>query len=127
MDERIKRSRTQERDGAKRYGGTVNSRSGAGDTRKNDVRTDDLSIEFKSTRQASYSLKRDDLAVAWQHAIVDHREVIFGVEFASRAQQKAPAAPRRWVVLPEDDYLAQREKAAQPRLRLADESEDDGW
>lgn len=121
MDEKIRRSRKQERDGAKRYGGTVNSQSGAGDIRKNDVRTPTESIEFKSTLAASYSLKRDDLATAWQYAIVDSRSMIFGIEFANRFQRVVPAAPRRYIVMPEDDYLGMKEHVADLEATLAAE------
>lgn len=121
MDEKIRRSRKQERDGAKRYGGTVNSQSGAGDIRKNDVRTPDESIEFKSTLAASYSLKRDDLATAWKYAIMDSRRMIFGIEFAERSN--VIGAPRRYIVMPEDDYLAMRERLVELEETLAHDAE----
>lgn len=115
MDEKIRRSRKQERDGAKRYGGTVNSQSGAGDIRKNDVRTPTESVEFKGTTNAGYRLTVTDLSKAWFHALMDGRRMIFGIEYylspTTRAKC-APGVPTRYVVMPEDDYLSMRDELA---------------
>jgi len=111
MDRRIKRSRQQELDGARRYGGRVNARSGAGDVRKNDVQTEDESIEFKITEQSGYRLRIVDLIQAWVHATLAHRKMIFGIEFAEKSVTALDRrGPMRWVVLPEDDFLAMRQK-----------------
>jgi hypothetical protein len=104
MDERIRRSRRQERRGAGIFGGTVNAGSGNG-ARKNDVRTPTESIEFKSTKAASYSLKLADLGAAWVHALNDNRRMLFGIEFASRDRG---IVPTRYIVMTEDDYLELR-------------------
>lgn len=104
MDERIRRSRKQERRGAKMFGGTVNAGSGNG-ARKNDVRTPTESIEFKSTRAASYSIKLADLGASWIHAINDSRRMLFGIEFAARERG---IIPTRYVVMTEADYLELR-------------------
>jgi hypothetical protein len=109
VDEKIRRSRKQEKDGAKRYGGKVNSRSGAGDIRKNDMRTETESVEFKYTQGLGYRLTAAELVLAWEHATIDSRSVIFGIEFQCPLPRiTPPGAPRRWVVMPEDDYLGMR-------------------
>lgn len=104
MDERIRKSRKQERDGATRFGGTVNSQSGAGWVRKNDVTTPTESIEFKYTDKRSYSLKLEDLKTAWQHATSAGKRMVFAIEFGTGRTSK------RYVVLEEDDYLADQEE-----------------
>lgn len=95
MDERIRMSRKQEHDGAERFGGTVNSQSGAGWVRKSDVTTPTELIEFKRTDKLSYSLKLAELKMAYQHALLAGREMVFGVEIGSD----------RYVVLTEDYYI----------------------
>lgn len=83
MPTSLDKSRRQERKGAERYGGTVNSGSGNGTWRKNDVRTEDMSIEYKYTDAKSYSLKLADLLTAEKHALLDGgRDMIFGISFA---------------------------------------------
>lgn len=111
MDDKLRRSRKQERDGAKRYGGTVNSQSGAGDIRKNDVRTETESIEFKGTTNESYRLSVGDLIKAWAHATLDDRMMIFGIEFYIPANYSiSRGSPARYVVMTEDDYLSMRDE-----------------
>lgn len=58
MNAALRASRRQERRGAARYDGSVNSGSGNGWLRKNDVRTDTLSIEYKHTGAASLPADR---------------------------------------------------------------------
>jgi hypothetical protein len=94
-----KRSRKQERRGAKVYGGKVNSGSGNTDGYKNDVRTPDLSIEFKTTKQKSYNLRLDALRNAEKEALLSGREVLFGVDFETASQLF------RYVIMPEYNYL----------------------
>lgn len=94
-------SQRQEARVAKRFGGTVNSGSGNGPYRKNDVRTPDLSIELKTTAKASYPLKLSELLKAEQHALLDGRDVLFGIELGGR----------NWYVISEEDYLSLRELA----------------
>lgn len=122
-DHRIRRSRKQERDGARRYGGRVNSGSGNGEIFKSDVRTGDELIEFKTTEAKSYRLKFEDLATAWRNALLDDRRPVFGIEFTST---ELPQGPRRHVVLPEDDYLAMREELSRSRAVPVNE-DDDLW
>lgn len=104
MDERLRRSRKQEKRVARSLGGTVNPGSGNG-ARKNDVWTDTESVELKSTRAKSYSLKLDELGAAWIHAVSDNRRMAFGIEFVIRERG---IIPTRYVVLTEDDYLELR-------------------
>jgi hypothetical protein len=94
-DERLRLSRKQERRGAKVYGGTVNAGSG-NQNRKNDVRCGDISIEFKRTDKLSYSLKREELRIAHKNAMLEGREMVFGVEIVNE----------RYVVVSEDYFIA---------------------
>lgn len=91
MNAALRASRRQERRGAARYDGSVNSGSGNGWLRKNDVRTDTLSIEYKHTGAASYRLVAAELATAERNAVADGREMAFIVELGGR----------EWVVLSE--------------------------
>jgi hypothetical protein len=110
MDDRMKRSRKQEAEGAKRWGGQVNSGSGNGDKFKSDVRTPDELIEFKGTKAASYKLTYADLAIAYRHALLEDREMVFGIEFFADDLAYYPGIPRRYVVAPEDDYIALKQR-----------------
>lgn len=102
MDKRIRNSRRQETRASKLYGGSRNSGSGNGTWRKNDVRTDDLSIELKYTDKKSYSLKLAELQEAEKNALLDNgRNHLFGISFAGE----------NYVVMPEHDYLIMREAA----------------
>jgi hypothetical protein len=103
-----KASQRQEKQGAERFGGTVNAGSGNGDLRKNDVRTARESIEFKTTTAASFVLRNEDLAIAWTNAFGDDRRMVFGIEFAGRGRVGGTDA--RWVVLEEDDYLEMKQR-----------------
>jgi len=60
-DERIKRSRRQERDTAEHYGGRTQPGSGSGWVHRNDVRSDEFLIENKRTDKGSITIKADDL------------------------------------------------------------------
>lgn len=99
MNEHLKRSRKQEKRGANVYGGTVNAGSG-NKARKNDVRSDEWSIEFKTTTNGSYSLRLKDLEDASRNAVLEHRKLLFGIDFAGR-----DIGTRRFVVLEESDLL----------------------
>ncbi len=76
-----KDSLAQERRGARMYGGTRNSGSGNTNGFKNDVRADEYSIEFKTTRNKSYSLKLSDLITAFKEALRSGREALFAIDF----------------------------------------------
>lgn len=81
----VKRSRRQEQRGAERFGGRVTPGSGNQWATKNDVRTDDLSIEYKFTDKKSYSLKGADLVKAETNALIDSgRNFAFIVEIEGR-------------------------------------------
>lgn len=95
-----KRSRLQERRGAKEYGGTVNAGSGNGWIRKADVRTDSELFEFKTTTKSSFPLKSTDLQKFWTQGLIDNRFPVFEVEFANDGVT--------CVVLEKADYLMLR-------------------
>lgn len=88
-------SQKQEKASAKRAGGTVNSGSGNGPWRKNDVRTPEESIECKTTTKKSYQLKLDDLLLAERNALLDGRRMRFELEMGGRI----------WVIKSYEDYL----------------------
>lgn len=82
MSTTLRRSRKQEASVAKGLGGRTTPRSGAGWAVKNDVRTNDLSVEVKYTDKKSYSLKHADLKKAERNALADSgREFAFVVGF----------------------------------------------
>lgn len=72
-----RRSRAQERDGAREFGGARTPGSGSGWLRKNDVLTPGLSIEYKTTAKASYTLRLEDLRTAERNANADFRDMVF--------------------------------------------------
>lgn len=78
----LAKSRRQEQRAADRMGGRVTPGSGNGWATKNDVKTDDLSVEIKYTDKKSYSLKHEDLKKAERNALMDSgREFAFLVGF----------------------------------------------
>jgi hypothetical protein len=101
-NEHLKRSRLQERRGAREYEGSRNSGSGSGWIRKADVRTDDELIEFKTTTKSQFALRSSDLRKLWDAALLDGRIPIFEIEFASDNST--------CVVLDKNDYIAMRRK-----------------
>jgi hypothetical protein len=94
MDERIKRSRAQERAGMRRFGGQVHGGSGSGRFRKNDGRTDNELIEFKRTDKRSITIKAADLENLIRNALAEGRWPVFGLEVGGR----------NYVILEESDY-----------------------
>ncbi len=92
-------SQRQERSLAKRYGGTVTPGSGSGWVAKNDVRTDDLSIEAKVTRAKQFTLKQDDLLKGEKYALADGKDFVFIVSFGGQ----------EWAIQREADFAHQRE------------------
>jgi len=119
-------SRRQESGLAKRYDGTVTPGSGNGWVKKNDVRTDTLSIEAKYTDKKQFTLKQADLHTAETHALLDGRDSVFMVSFSGE----------EWAILREDDYrclwwdskrldgLLQERRTSVPS---APQSPDNGW
>lgn len=91
----LKKSQRQEKRTASRFGGSVNAGSGNGWVRKNDVRTEHVSFEMKYTDAKSYSLKKADLATAEKIALLDGREMVFGISFSGEAD---------YVVVPQEYY-----------------------
>ena len=88
------RSRKQEDRAAKRLGGTRNSGSGNGPYRKNDVRTETESLEYKTTLKNSFRLTNAELLKAEQYALLDGREMAFGIDMDGQ----------RWIVISENYY-----------------------
>jgi hypothetical protein len=119
--EHLSRSRKQEQRGARLYNGTVNVGSG-NKSRKNDVRSDDWSIEFKTTTAASYGLKLADLALAESQALREHRRVIFGIDFVGR-EMGSKRVTSRYAVLTEDDLLGVLAEIDGLRAELEDKDE----
>jgi hypothetical protein len=95
----LQKSQRQERNGAQAHGGTQNSGSGNGWVRKNDVRTPELSIEYKHTDKKQFPLKEVDLLLAERNALLDGRDMVFGISFHGG---------RNWVVISEEDFLTMR-------------------
>jgi len=90
-----KASRRQEERAARVYGGTRNAASGAGDWRKNDVRTPTESWEMK-TANRTYTLKADELERAHRNALLDGgRSMRFGIRLGGQD----------YVLMREEDYL----------------------
>lgn len=90
----LRNSRAQEKRGAASFGGRVNSGSGNGWRHKNDVRTPEYSIEFKTTSKGSYSLKIAELLLAERNALADNKVMLFGLELGGR----------NWIILSEEDF-----------------------
>lgn len=95
VQDRLKRSRRQEKRGMERFGGVQNPRSGARWDRRNDGRTDTELVEFKRTdNRSSITLRYADLDALYRHALVESRLPVLVFELGGR----------EWVVLPEPDY-----------------------
>jgi hypothetical protein len=92
---RLLLSRQQERKGMARFGGSQNSRSGAGWSRKNDGRTSTELVEFKRTdNRRSITLLYDDLHALYLHAVAECRRAVLCFELGGDS----------FVVLPEHEY-----------------------
>lgn len=105
---RNSRSRRQEERVAERLGGRRTPGSGSGWTTKNDVKTDDVSLEVKYTDKKSYSLKLDDLLKAERQALLDSgREFGFLVGFG-RKNGANMVIDREFVVISRDYYESLR-------------------
>lgn len=105
VQRRQRRSRQQEQDAADRLDGRRVSGSGSGWITKNDVKTDDLSLEVKYTDKKSYSLKYQDLLKAEKNALLDGgREFAFLIGFGSSVGQGRMLIEREYVVLSREYY-----------------------
>lgn len=91
----LSRSQRQERRIARRLGGRTTPGSGNG-VRKNDVRTDGLSLEMKTTANKQYTLKAADLRLGERNALLDGREFAFGIELEGR----------NYILITEDFFVA---------------------
>lgn len=85
---------------AEAFGGQVTPMSGAGWVSKNDVRTDAELIECKTTASASYSVKLALLEELERNALLCGRNPVLNIKFEPPGKR-----PRRYVLVPEDDYL----------------------
>lgn len=85
----------QEERTAKRYRGSRSIGSGAGPTRKNDVRNADLLIENKTTAAKQYILKAAELELLRCNAIVEGRLPVLQLDLGGRS----------YVLLLESDFL----------------------
>lgn len=113
MSDHLQRSRKQEKRGAKIYGGTQNAGSGNG-SRKNDVRTADLSIEFKTTTQKGYRLTLAELLLCSRQALIEGRDALFGIDF------EVGKLTHRFVVQTEHQYLAMADEIRGLREEIAE-------
>lgn len=98
MNDRLRRSRKQEQDTARRHGGRVQPGSGNSWARKGDVRTKLTLIENKRTDATQITLKDAALKKIWTEAWAEGRMPIIGFELGGR----------RYLVLNEDDYLEEK-------------------
>lgn len=96
-----KRSQRQETRLSQELNGSVNSGSGNGWMRKNDVRSELLSVEAKTTKSKQYTLKLSELETAEKHALLDDRIMAFVIEFAEQGKQG-----KEYMIFTKDDALA---------------------
>jgi hypothetical protein len=96
VQERLKRSRRQEKEGMERFGGVRNPRSGARWDRRNDGRTSFELVEFKRTdNQRCITINYTDLVELHRHAVVEDRIPVLGFDLGGD----------HFVVLPEREYF----------------------
>jgi hypothetical protein len=99
-----KDSLAQERRGAKVHQGIRNTGSGNTTGHKNDVRTDEYSIEFKVTRNKSFRLALADLITAYKEALRSGREALFGIDFITEGRTY------RYVIMDEFNFFDLRQR-----------------
>lgn len=95
-----KLSQQQEKRVAKLVGGSLQPGSGSGWKRQNDVRSDGVLWEMKRTSKKSITIKASDLEHLRKNALLEDRVPVMHIELGDR----------RWVVIPEDDYLEMIER-----------------
>lgn len=96
MDDKIRKSRQQEKRIAKKVGGTLNAGSG-NKNRKNDVRQGNRVLwEMKRTDKKSITIKYTDLRDLRKNALLEGRLPVMHIELGDR----------RYVIIEEDDFLA---------------------
>lgn len=112
---RQKRSRKQEEAGAARLGGRRTPGSGSGWVTKNDVKTDDISVEYKYTDHKSYSLTYSELRTAEKQALMDSgREFAFIVGFGKKNGANM-TIEREYVVISADYFEQLRSHDGHPQ------------
>lgn len=99
MDDRHKRSRLQEKRVAKRIGGRIQPRSGAGWIHKSDVRDTEFLYEMKRTDAKQITVKASVLEELQKHALDTDRIPVLHLELGNK----------RYVVLSENDFEELRE------------------
>lgn len=99
VERNLRRSRAQEKQDAKDYGGRVTPGSGNGVFKKGDVRCVDVLIENKRTDKDALSIKGEWLDKIRKEAQSEGREPVVGIDINGR----------HWVLLLRADYLAARE------------------
>jgi hypothetical protein len=110
-----RKSTRQEHAAATRLGGQRVSGSGSGWVTKNDVKTDDLSLEIKYTDKKSYSLKYADLQKAEKNALLDSgREFAFLVGFGSMTGGSGLIIEREYVVVSREYFESLRNAHGHP-------------
>lgn len=92
------------------FGGDLTPMSGAGWIKKGDIHTDEELIECKATEKRSYSVSFKMLKDLQHEAIVASRIPVLDIKFQPPGER-----PRRYVVIPEEDYLELRDRAWEMR------------
>lgn len=102
-------ARKQEQVTATVHGGRGTPASGSGDV-KNDVRTDEFSIEVKTTTRKTYSLALETWDRAERFALADGRRAAMVIAFDRGVGQR----PKRLVVMDEDDFIELTDNGTAP-------------
>lgn len=89
-------SQKQEARVADRFGGRTVPGSGNQWWLKNDVRTERLSFELKTTGKKSFSLKDAELTEAYKYATLEGKEPVFGLQFEG--------SRKNWIMVTEDFF-----------------------
>lgn len=97
MDDRLRVSRKQERDGMRRYNGKQHGGSGSGWSRRHDGHTKDVLFEFKTVLggKKQITIKLTDLLSVQKTALSEGRLPVLQIEIAQQ----------RWVCIPDDDFM----------------------
>jgi hypothetical protein len=103
LDRPQRLARKEENLTARIHRGRVTPQSGSGTRQKNDVVNERFSFEVKSTSGKTYSLSRDVLATATQHALEDRKTMALIVSFLP--PRNRPGRAKRYVLVEEDDFI----------------------
>ncbi|MEV4575990.1 hypothetical protein AB0K16_22360 [Nonomuraea jabiensis] len=74
------------------------------------MRTATESWELKTTSKSQYTLKHDDLVKAEKHALIDGRDMRFGLEMCGRD----------WVLMSKEDHDVREARIAELEERISD-------